>query len=167
MIPTEFPHLRYEEGSRQAGRPSDPLSLATLLTRLHLATTLRMGALQVESPKCGVCPLISSVGGRGIYRAVGELHRLGEVGLAPSGGRPAGWSSLHQLSPPPWPSTLHVDTCPRSRGPNRHKTWPAGYGVWPAFRPFRPGFGPLDPCVKYTPVVMMILTFGQLYFVIP
>jgi hypothetical protein len=24
--------------------------------------------------------------GRGIYRAVGELHRLGEVGLAPSGG---------------------------------------------------------------------------------
>jgi hypothetical protein len=63
MIPTEFPHLRYEEGSRQAGRPSDPLSLATLPTRLHLATTLRMGALQVESPKCGVCPLISSVGG--------------------------------------------------------------------------------------------------------
>jgi hypothetical protein len=33
-------------------------------------------------------------------------------------------------------------------------TWP---GVWP----------PLDPCVKYTPVVMMILTFCQLYFIIP
>jgi hypothetical protein len=29
------------------------------------------------------------------------------------------------------------------------------------------GFGPLGPRVKYTPVVMLILTFGQLYFVIP
>jgi hypothetical protein len=29
------------------------------------------------------------------------------------------------------------------------------------------GFGPLGPCVKYTPVVVMILTIGQLYFVIP
>jgi hypothetical protein len=29
------------------------------------------------------------------------------------------------------------------------------------------GFGPLGTCVKYTPVMMMILTFGQLYFVIP
>jgi hypothetical protein len=28
------------------------------------------------------------------------------------------------------------------------------------------GFGPLGPCVKYAPVVMMILTFSQLYFVI-
>jgi hypothetical protein len=33
--------------------------------------------------------------------------------------------------------------------------------------PFGLGFGPLDPCVKYTPVVMMILIFGQLYFVVP
>jgi hypothetical protein len=41
---------------------------------LRLATTLRMGALQVESPKCGVCPLISTVGG--IYRAVGSSTDL-------------------------------------------------------------------------------------------
>jgi hypothetical protein len=71
----------------------------------------------VESPKCGVCVLIFTVGG--IYRAVAELHLLGEVGLAPSGGRsakprdwPAGWSGFHRLSPPPWPSTPRVDTCP-------------------------------------------------------
>jgi hypothetical protein len=142
---------------------SSPQSLATLPIRLRLATTQRMRALQVESPKCGVCLLISTVGG--IYRAVGELHRLGKVGLAPSGGRPVAWRALHQLSPPPWTSTLRVDTCPRSRGPNRHKTWVTSQGVWPASRPLGPfglGFGPLGPCVKYTPVVMMILTFGQL-----
>jgi hypothetical protein len=34
-----------------------------------------MRALQVESPTCDVCPLISTIGG--IYRPVGELHRLG------------------------------------------------------------------------------------------
>jgi hypothetical protein len=28
--------------------------------------------------------------------------------------------------------------------------------------PFSLVFGPLGPCVKYTPVVMMIVTFGQL-----
>jgi hypothetical protein len=33
--------------------------------------------------------------------------------------------------------------------------------------PFVLGFGPLSPCVKYTLLVLMILTFGQLYFVIP
>jgi hypothetical protein len=39
-----------------------------------------------------------------------------------------------------------------------------------AGRPLGPlglGFGPLGPRVKYTPVVIMILTFGQLHFVIP
>jgi hypothetical protein len=39
-----------------------------------------------------------------------------------------------------------------------------------AGRPLGPlglGSGPLGPRVKYTPVVMMILTFGQLHFVIP
>jgi hypothetical protein len=40
---------------RAPDRPSGPQSLPTLLTRLRLATTLKMGALQVESPKCGVC----------------------------------------------------------------------------------------------------------------
>jgi hypothetical protein len=54
-ILAELPRSSYEEGSRQAGRPSSPQSLTTLLTRLRLATTLRMGALQVESSKCGVC----------------------------------------------------------------------------------------------------------------
>jgi hypothetical protein len=53
-------------------------------------------------------------------------------------GRPVGWSGLHRLSPPPWPSTPHVDTCPRSHGPNQHKTWSVGQGVWPAGRPLGP-----------------------------
>jgi hypothetical protein len=58
-----------------------------------------------ESPKCSLCSHFLFRGG--IYRAVRELHRLGEVGLVPSGGRPAkprarpaGWSGLHRLSPP-------------------------------------------------------------------
>jgi hypothetical protein len=49
-----------------------------------------------------VCLLTSTIGG--IYRAVGELHRLGEVRLVPSGGRsakphgwPVRWSGLHRL----------------------------------------------------------------------
>jgi hypothetical protein len=33
--------------------------------------------------------------------------------------------------------------------------------------PLGMGSGPLGPHVKYTPVMMMILTFGQLHFVIP
>jgi hypothetical protein len=44
--------------------------------------------------------------------------------------------------------------------------WPDKEFGWPA-GPFSLGFGQLSPCVKYTHVVMMILTFGQLYFVIP
>jgi hypothetical protein len=54
-ILAELPHSSYEEGSRQAERPSGPQSLVTLPTRLHLATTLRKRALQVKSPKCSVC----------------------------------------------------------------------------------------------------------------
>jgi hypothetical protein len=72
--------------------------------------------------------------------------------------------------PPPWRSSSHVDKCPRSHGMNRLKTWPAGIGVGSAGQPLGPfslGFGPLSPHVKYTPGVMMILTFGQLHFVIP
>jgi hypothetical protein len=113
----------------------------------------------------------------GIYITVEELHRLREVSLAPSGGRPAKpcgqrarYSSLHWLSPLPWPSTPHVDTCPRSRRPTWDKKYQAGQGGWSVGQPMGPfglGFGPFGPCVKYTPVVMMILTFGQLYFVIP
>jgi hypothetical protein len=121
-----------------------------------------MRVLQVEYPKCGVSPHFQC---RGVW-AMGELHRLGEVGLAPSGGRPAkphgrsaGWSGLHQLSPQPCPSTPCVDTCPQSHRPNRHKTWPTGRPLGP----FGLGFGPLGPCIKYTPMVMMILTFCQFY----
>jgi hypothetical protein len=115
-----------------------------------------------------VCILISTIGG--IYRAMEELHFLGEVDLAPSGGRsakPRGqsirWSGLHRLSLLPWPPTPHVYMCPRSRGPNRHKTWPASRPLGPLSQ----GFGPLGLYVKYTLVVMMILIFSQLYYVIP
>jgi hypothetical protein len=54
-IPAELPRSSYEEGSREAGRPYGPQSLITLSTRLCLAITLGMGALQVEARKCGVC----------------------------------------------------------------------------------------------------------------
>jgi hypothetical protein len=62
-IPIEVMCLSYEEGSLRAGRPSSPQSLATLLIRLRLATTLRMRALQVGFPGNGVCVLISTGGG--------------------------------------------------------------------------------------------------------
>jgi hypothetical protein len=65
MILAELPSSSYDEGSRQAGRPSDPQSFTTLPTRLRLATTLRMEALQMKSPKYGVCVLIST--GRGVF----------------------------------------------------------------------------------------------------
>jgi hypothetical protein len=42
----------------------------------------------------------------------------------------------------------------------------AGELGWP-LGPFNLGFGPLGPHVKYTPVVIMILAFGQLHFLIP
>jgi hypothetical protein len=58
-IPVELTHSSYDEGSRQAGRPSGSQSLTTLPMRLRLATTLRKRALQVESPKCGVCVCVN------------------------------------------------------------------------------------------------------------
>jgi hypothetical protein len=64
--------------------------------------------------------------------------------------------------PPPWPSSSHVDMCPRSREPDRLKSWPVGRPIGS----FGLGFGPPRPRVKYTPVAIMILTFGQLHFVI-
>jgi hypothetical protein len=86
-ISTELPRSSYEEGSRQAGRPSGPQSLATLSIRLHLATTLGMRALQVEFPSNGVCVDFHHEGG--IYRGEWDLHRVEEVGLVPGGGRAA------------------------------------------------------------------------------
>jgi hypothetical protein len=113
----------------------------------------------------------------GIYRGEWDLRRLGEVGLAPGGdwpakpcGRPARWSGLHWLSPLIQASPPHVNMWQLRLGPNRLKTLPAGQGVGPTDRPLCPlglGSGPLGRRVKYTPVVMMILTFGQLHFVIP
>jgi hypothetical protein len=66
-IPVELPCLRYEEGSQQGGMPFGPQSLTILPTRLCLASTLRMGALQVESPKCGVCVCVSTFTGMGVF----------------------------------------------------------------------------------------------------
>jgi hypothetical protein len=98
----------------------------------------------------------------GIYGGEWDLHRLGEVGLAPGGGRAAKrrgrsavWSGLHRLSPLTQASPTRVDAWQPRLGPNRLEPWPVGLGS-----------GPLGPRVKYTPVVMMILTFGQLHFVI-
>jgi hypothetical protein len=45
---------------------------------------------------------------------------------------------------------------------DRPSSWAGG---WP-LGPLGLGFGPLGPRVKYTPVVMLILAFGQLHFVI-
>jgi hypothetical protein len=87
IILAELLRSSYEKGSRQAGRPSSPQSLATLPTRLHLATTLRMGAFQVESQKCGVCSDFHRE--RGICRGPRRSYQLGEVGNSPSGGWPA------------------------------------------------------------------------------
>jgi hypothetical protein len=64
--------------------------------------------------------------------------------------------------PPTQPSLSRVDGWQPRLGLNRLKTlagWPLG--------PLSLGSGPLGPRVKYTPVVMMILTFCQLHFVIP
>jgi hypothetical protein len=55
-------------------------------------------------------------------------------------------------------------------GPNRLKPWLASQRVGPVGRPLGSlalGSGPLGLHVKYTPMVMMILTFGQLHVVVP
>jgi hypothetical protein len=105
-----------------------------------------------------------------IYRGEWDLHQLGEVGLVPGGGRaakPRGmfarWSRLHRLSPPTRASVPHVDVWQPRIGPNRLKSWPTGRSLGLLGL----GSGPIGPRVKYTPVVMIILTFGQLHFVIP
>jgi hypothetical protein len=98
-----------------------------------------------------------------------DLDRLGYVGLGPGGGRAAKPRGLHQLSPPTRVSP-HVDARQPRLGLNHLKPWLAGQGFGPVgwlVGPLGLGSRPLGPCVKYTPVVMMILTFGQLHFVIP
>jgi hypothetical protein len=54
-ISAELPPSSYNEDFRKVGRPYGPQSLASLLTRLRLSTTLRMRDFQVESLKCGMC----------------------------------------------------------------------------------------------------------------
>jgi hypothetical protein len=100
---------------------------------------------------------------RGIYRGEWDIHRLGEVGLVLGGawaakprGRPTGWRGLHRLSPLTRASPSRVDAWQPRLESNRLIPGPIR-------RPLGPldlGSSPLGPGVKYTPVVMMILTFG-------
>jgi hypothetical protein len=71
--------------------PGGPQSLAILPTKLRLATTLRMGALQVESPKCGVC--VNFHYEEAFIEAEGSLYQLIQVGLEEMDGRVASHSS--------------------------------------------------------------------------
>jgi hypothetical protein len=64
---------------------------------------------------------------------------------------------LTRASPP------RVDVWQPSLRLNCLKPWPASQSLGLLVL----GSGPLGPCVKYTPVVMMILIFDQLHFVIP
>jgi hypothetical protein len=85
-------------------------------------------------------------------------------------GQPSHMAGRVELSPPNQPSPPHVDAWQARLRSNRLKPWPADQGVGPASWPLCPlglESGPLGPRVKYTPVVMMILIFGQLHFVIP
>jgi hypothetical protein len=107
--------------------------------------------------------------GYDIYKGEWDLQRLGEVSLVPGGGRAAkprgwlvGWSGLHWLSPLSRASPPRVDAWQLMVGSNR----PKPYAVGGPLGQLGLGSGPLVPRVKYTPVVMMILTFGQLHFVI-
>jgi hypothetical protein len=106
-IPTELPRLSYKGSSRQVGRSSGSQSLATLPTRLHLSTTLRMRALQVEFPKWLCVFLFPPEAGGGIYRAVMELHRLGRGDNSPLLAGLATWPAgrLERL-PPTFSSAL-------------------------------------------------------------
>jgi hypothetical protein len=93
-IPVEFQRLSYKDGSRLAGRPTNPQSLATLLTSLGLATTLReLCKWNLQNVVC-VCRL-SPVGG--ICRAMGNLHRLGQGNNSPCDGRPMSLASTNFL----------------------------------------------------------------------
>jgi hypothetical protein len=83
----------------------------------------------------------------------------------------ATWPASPVEQPPPTQASPScVDVCQPKLRLNHLKPWPTGQGVGSACRPLGPlglGSSPLDPHVKYTPMVMMILTFGQLNFVIP
>jgi hypothetical protein len=90
--------------------------------------------------------------------------------LATSGGRPAKWQKGQfdarwwlERPPPTRPSPPRVDAWQPRHGLNHLKSWSEGQGFGPVDEPLGPlgvGSGPLGPRVKYTPVVIMILTFG-------
>jgi hypothetical protein len=92
----------------------------------------------------------------GIYRGEWDLHRPGEVGLAAGGGQPGGVASTNSAFFSPCRCVANKEQVEPAQ---TLAGWPLG--------PLGLGSGPLGPCVKCTPVVMMILTFGQLHFVIP
>jgi hypothetical protein len=72
--------------------------------------------------------------------------------------------------PPAQASPPLVDAWQPRLGLNLLKPWLVSQGVGPAGQPLGPlglGSGSLGLHVKYTPMVIIILTFGQLYFVIP
>jgi hypothetical protein len=113
----------------------------------------------VGNYKLSVCVDFHREGG--IYRGEWDLHRLGEVGLAPGGG-PGSWVEQPPLTfstDSGFSSCRHVATKARAEPPQTLAGRPLGsLGL---------GSDPLSPFVKYNPVMMMILMFGQLHFVIP
>jgi hypothetical protein len=115
-IPIELLCPNYDEGSRQAGRPSSAQSLATLPTWLRIATTLRMRALQVEFSKCGVCVMISTGGGVviGSWGSSTDLaeavaHQVTAGRPSHMAGRPGGMASTALVVPL---SCRHMSTKP-------------------------------------------------------
>jgi hypothetical protein len=82
----------------------------------------------------------------------------------------ATWPAGRVERPPPTRASPHcVDTWQPRLGLNHLKPWPASQGDGPADQPLCSlslGSSPLGPRVKYTTMVIMILTFGQLHFVI-
>jgi hypothetical protein len=87
-----------------------------------------------------------------------------------SGGQATWLAGRVERPPLTWASPPRVDVWQPRLGRNRLKPWPASQGVGSAGLPLDPlslWSGPLGPYVKYTSVVMMILTFGELHFVIP
>jgi hypothetical protein len=98
------------------------------------------------------------------------LTWIGQFGVRWRPGGQAMWPARQvERSPLTQPSPPHVDAWQLRLRLNRLKPWQTGHGVGPAGRPLGPvglGSGPLGPHVKYTPIVMMILTISQLHFVI-
>jgi hypothetical protein len=129
-----------------------------------------MRALQVEFPSNGVCsdfhrsgvfigPWGSSTDLAEVvtHQVVGGRPRnvAGRLGVTSSTAFAFHFSCRHlSMKPQAKPTEDLAD-----RPGIQPASWPLG--------PFSLEFGPLSPRVKYTLMVMMILTFGQLHFVIP